>query len=528
MTRRKRTPPPDSPRKCVAFEIPDSLAQLSALSRSLAQHADIAQGVDKEAQASDIVARAQALSTSPPLPDTSQPPKAIRWKTDQKDFPDAQTWIRPSSSAGTKGHATLLENHWKVQQARELAKQADMIAAIDGHPPNPMASRQPSSGTDVPSQTAEQSPGSGSVTYGQKRKRSDLVRQHQRDASNSQPWPTTTRRNPPKTFNKDIEERRQAIIAQLMAKAPVSVSSPGTNVQIPTQSPPPPVQGPVDEHEQSTETLGLAKDKGQIAALIAKKRAENAASGHLNRLMHLQVEHRHRIPPRQSWPGAFPSLPPLVTLGAASFQNPHWPATPPPAIQQLTARAVQTPQQSGYAEASTTNAGDESADLDLRSLFSSPGPSPHPRDGNKDAETAQALQNAINSQIDPQIRPPSTNPSAPSQTDGRGAPSPSAQLLSSLAHVSSDALAELQSQDTPENQSRPIQPPPPPFPAHKLTQLSARKATKPRTATPQAQAKVAATLTPQQQEIMLRKQQAERDEKDPAYERITTSRGGEG
>lgn len=528
MTRRKRTPPPESPRQRVAFEIPNSLAQLSALSRSLAQRTDTIHGVNKEMENSGIVARAQALSNSPPRdgPSSAQNSKPIRWKHDQNEFPDTQIWVQPTPSGGARAHAKALEHQWKEAQALQMSRQADTLASTHGRqsfPPMSMPSRDyaTSVGSSLPrggqtvtvagTQESDQSPDPESTsTAGSKRKRVEFVARHQRDFYNSQPWPNATARGAPRSFDDDLEQRRQATVTKLMQSRPASVSSAGTNIQVPTN---PAARLPADrasgQPSEVIEALDRRKDSSQIAQLIAKKRAENAATGQLNRLQYLQAEHHRRQGGRQSWPGTA-QPPAYLSMPVQPASNlPAWPASPSPAPIQPSIENTQAHNQKGYAEASTANAsgGDDNAELDLRSLFSSSGHSPNPENHNEEVDTDGALRSAINNAVvdgpSPK-RPLVSSATVSAQPQSRDAASPSNQLLSNLAHVSSDALAQLNTQSsTSGHRQVPIMAPPPPFPANKLPQLAARKFHRPPIQTPQALAKVAATLTPQQQELML-------------------------
>ncbi len=535
MTRRKRTPPSDSPGKPVAFEIPNSLAQLSALSRSLAQRTDTIHGAPKEVENSGIIARAQALSNSPSQTGSSQVLKPIRWRHDQKDFPDTQTWIQPVPSGGARAHAKALEHQWKEAQALELSRQADMLSSIHGQqsfPPMAMPSQNYATHGDSnlprgdPSFAGARKPESdqspdpeSSAAVGRKRKRVEFVTRYQGDCSNSQPWPRSIARGGTRSFDDDTEQRRQAIVTQLMQTGPVSVSSAGTNIQVPTN---PAARASIDRTpEQLTdvnEALDLAKDSSQIAQLIAKKRAENAATGQLNRLQYLQAEHRQRQAGQQSWPGSGQPVHYLSMPVPQAANLPAWPASPSPAPIQPSIETNHATNQAGYAEASTANkiGGEENTELDLRYLFSSPGHETRRENRNEEDETERALRNAINSagDITPALTQPlSASVSVPRQSGGRDAVSPSDQLLSNLAHVSSDALAQLNTKNSTSGERRlPVMAPPPPFPASRLPQLAARRFYKAPIQTPQAQAKVAATLTPQQQELMLIQRQTEKRE----------------
>ena len=480
MTRRKRSPPPDSPspRKRVAFQIPDSLAQLSALSRSLAQRADSISGVDKEKENSGIVARAQAFSHSP-AQDEASPAlalKPLRWRTDQKDFPDAQTWIQPNSSSGSRAYAKSLEH-------KHSRPPLDSMAVL-------------------------------SQSYGSAVVEADGGAFVNED---SHTWSQTSSRAAPRSFGPDTEHRRQAIIAQLMQTGPVSVSSAGANIQVPINTEAARLlENPVEEHVDPEQTLDLAKDSNQIAALIAKKRSENAATGQLNRLQHLQTKHRQNQNNRQSWPSAMQPLPQLSMPAQPPLQFPAWPTSPSPTPVQDSVETSRPIQPTGYAEASTAIAGvgNDAADLDLRSLFSSPGHSPHLGNRSEDDKAERVLRSAMRNATN--FVPVSETRSdlataAFSRPDGSEAASPSDQLLSNLAHVSSDALAQLNTPhnalDRPQAQTMPGRRL---LPATKLTQL--RRPYMPAVQTPQALAKVAATLTPEQQEVILMRRQAERSQ----------------
>ena len=543
MTRRKRTPPRESPRQRGAFAIPNSLAQLSALSRSLAQRTDSIHGVNKDTEDSGIVARAQALSNSPPqdAPSSGQDSKPIRWKHDQKEFADTQIWVQPTPSAGARSHAKALERQWREAQALEMSREADMRASVHGRqsfPPTSMPPRDYATGVDPSLQSGahstdvaepqqlDQSPDpDGSPAAGRKRKRVEFNAQHQHSFSDSQPWAKPTARGAPRSFDDDTEQRRRAIVTKLMQTGPVSVSSAGTNIQVPTN---PASRVPPDHAAQQlsevSEALDLGKDSSQIAQLIAKKRAENAATGQLNRLQYLQAEHHRHRSGRQSWPGTAqpPSYLSMPVQPAATL--PVWPASPSPAPVQPSIENTPAHNQTGYAEASTASAfgADNNAEIDLRSLFSSAAHSPNPENHNEEDDPEGALRSAIsNAAVDGPFpkRPPVAPAPASAQPQSRDATSPSDQLLSNLAHVSSDALAQLNTQDSTSNQRPvplmvppPFMAPPPSFPANKLPQLAARKFHRPPIQTPQAQAKVAATLTPQQQELMLLQRHTEKRE----------------
>jgi hypothetical protein len=100
MTRRKRSPSPSYPNKRIAFQIPDSLQQLSALSRTLAQQADTLVGGGQDDQNARITAQAQSLghalsqAVTNPKPESSCFQKIV---PQTQEFPDTQPWIQPHS-----------------------------------------------------------------------------------------------------------------------------------------------------------------------------------------------------------------------------------------------------------------------------------------------------------------------------------------------------------------------------------------------------------------------------------------------
>jgi hypothetical protein len=521
MTRKKRSPPPVSPNKRVAFEIPDSLTQLSALSRSLAQRTDNVRGVNKEMENTNIIARAQALSSSPPVgATTAKPAKPFRWRHDQKDFPAAQTWINPDTSETSQARARNLE----------LARQADMIASIHrGQSLQSTSSRQQDrAGPVVQGRAQTQAPigtqgprqplASETLVSGKKRNHNDFVNSQRGGSSGSQPMPVPTARSASQTYETNIEQRRQAIIAQLKDKGPVSVAAAGTNIQTLTQPSVSPSLQDLGFAQGGGQTLDLSKDSSHIATLMAQKRAQNAATGKLNRLKHLQVEHQQQGSSRRSWPGAMQPAPSFAAFPPPISHLPAWLATPSLTLIQPSIETSVPPPRTGYAEASVAKAGsgNDSGETDLRSLFSSPGSSGHSGNVIEGAETAPALQN-VNSQTNnyatsSQLQPSSSQRPVPSQTSRQGATSPSAQLLSNLANVSSDALAQLQTQGN----SLPhfVQPPQQPsLPTIRSSQTVPRRTLRPPIQTPQAQAKIAA-LTPKQQELMLIQQQTERNQQE--------------
>ncbi|KAI9877490.1 MAG: hypothetical protein M1823_007099, partial [Watsoniomyces obsoletus] len=211
MTRKKRSPPPMPPNKRVAFEIPDSLAQLSALSRSLAQRTDNVRGDDKEMENTNIIARAQALSSSPPVgATTAEPVKPFRWRHDQKDFPAAQTWVNPDTSETSQARARNLE----------LARQADMIASLHHGQSLPSTSSRQQDRNQAPNGTQgpRQPLASEHLVSGKKRDHNDFVNGQRGRSSGSQPMPVPAVRSASQTYETNIEQRRQAIIARLKDK----------------------------------------------------------------------------------------------------------------------------------------------------------------------------------------------------------------------------------------------------------------------------------------------------------------------
>jgi hypothetical protein len=469
MTRRKRTPPPEAPSKRAAFQIPNSLAQLSAISRSLANRDQ------QESVASNIVARAQAQAQAQALANSSpsdpQPPKAIRWKHDQKDFPNAQTWITP------------LEARWKERQAQELTRPPDSSTT----PTTTMIRQSPSSAGVAAAQTqlgnaarvnSMQAPArkpinDSPVVAGQKRKMGEFAHKHQRKMR------ALAESRAPKVLDKDIENRRQAIVDRLKATNAASVPAAGTNIQVPNRLPQTEDEEEFQPEPEAEEPLDMVKDAGEISNLIAHKRAQNAQTGQLGRLLELQQEHRQKEYSRavsNTMPAFTRPPPPPFPVVGPNLSGPSNFASNAPAQQQprLTTAQVQRPP-SGYAEASTTNLGvpegEDPSDLDLRSLFSSPHQTPN-SEGSEEDETARVLRNAIQGQTAQDFN--SSRRSAPdriSQPNRSDAASPSAQLLTNLANASTAALART----TPQNSS-PYTPVPThapvPFPANKAQQLA--------------------------------------------------------
>src|SRR5271163_1971067 len=102
MTRRKRSPSPSTPNKRVAFQIPDSLQQLSALSRTLAQQADTLVGGGQDDQNARIIAQAQSLehalsqAVANPKPEKDCP-GFQKFVPQTQEFPDTQPWIQSHS-----------------------------------------------------------------------------------------------------------------------------------------------------------------------------------------------------------------------------------------------------------------------------------------------------------------------------------------------------------------------------------------------------------------------------------------------
>jgi len=107
MTRRKRTtspsPPPPPPRKCPGFEIPASLHQLSAISRSLAQQADTLSSDVHKNGANTLLSVSspspiQATAFHPVGYRSTQPVESmlpVKFVSQRQSFPESQPWPQP-------------------------------------------------------------------------------------------------------------------------------------------------------------------------------------------------------------------------------------------------------------------------------------------------------------------------------------------------------------------------------------------------------------------------------------------------
>ncbi|RMZ75975.1 hypothetical protein DV737_g5045, partial [Chaetothyriales sp. CBS 132003] len=374
MTRRKRTPSPDRSHKRVAFDIPASLHHFSALSRSLVVQNGV---VNHEKENSTIVARAQALSQSP----TNGPASAY----DPRQFPSQQEWPRPAPNPGAVGHARFLEKQWQTAQATQVAEnmrraeymrqQMEEVRQQMGREPQQMekerdvSTLQQTSSNDVISRVdTPLAPASGDIARAK-------AGEHP-DESQPQSGPTPPCRGAQRQrFELGIEQRRQAVIAKLMETKPASIATSSSNIQIPTGTQaeagrrPPLSQSPARAEGQ----VDGSTHSEQIAALIAKKRAENAANGSLNR-----------------W----------LSTRQNSQRPSHHHAT---------------------------------QDLDLSSLFSSPAPSHDDATAAGSSSQADELGHAADKTNVAQL--PSPSISSPSPSEVRWMPSPSAQLLINLAQA---------------------------------------------------------------------------------------------
>ena len=118
MTKRIRTPPPSPPLLTqVPFQIPTSLQTLSVLSRELAKQSNRLPGSGVCAQSAPIAIQQQGLDESllpPPaassesaLHPNSRPAFRASARQKQPSFPQAQTWVEPTSSAAAlRRHGT--------------------------------------------------------------------------------------------------------------------------------------------------------------------------------------------------------------------------------------------------------------------------------------------------------------------------------------------------------------------------------------------------------------------------------------
>lgn len=577
MTRRKRTPPPSRPAGSAgggsptegspSFRIPASLQQLSALSASLARSAD----KPAEKKASEIVRAAQAHAQAAlgleaafgesgrkgdaghkeRKPKTNKP---LRWKTDQKLFPEEQTWVKPKAGGAVSGHATFMQRRYYEGQlqASEEARQSDgeeqrvdSPAEVNGGSAAPvqgLGSASPAVTRPLrvlmDGRVASFSPSNGttSTTMGQalwggggddsndggprKKRRIEFVGRHQPDFPDSQIWVQAKPRGTVvRSYGGEIEARRQAIIAQLkQTHSPVAIIGAegeadgrvGVNavaVGTPTPAPRPPLPPqlanamrpiPMGTPQRDTtnpagsENANLSGGRGgtmecspsqqsDIAALIARKRAQNEASGQMQRLLGLRSEHQRKVmeqqqgisngaflaspaahvphqqqhqqhqnhghqqqrmhgagpllAPRPSMPAQMPDLPPFPAASGGGQEvsdedapgeedTPPVSALLPPAPISASASASASAPASAVVASAVPHALNTDPG-DLRSLFSSPGPSPTPRPdislGQRGGQTEKAGAEAEE---------------MVGNEGGDGAVSPSVQLLMALANAS--------------------------------------------------------------------------------------------
>ena len=484
MTRRRRSPEPQDPRKRFAFNIPASLQHLSAISRNLAHEADVQNGVDKENDNSRLVARAQAqaLSVSPPRERPSQPanPPSIRWhEGQQKDFPEQQTWVQPGSGTTTQGHAKYLQKHWQETQLRERAAQAAINAQRRQASEQAAAKRRTESEARAVQDATHQAEIRRAaeqarirwMTRVQEYKFDD---QPQVEFPESQQWPKKDIYAPMK-FDEEIEKRRQAIIDKLKEKNPASIAAASHNMQVSTGSTPA-SYSPAERQRSIAHTIqstsqprgkqgpnaprpgNTPEHQSKIAALVAQKRAENAANGRLNGWLNARDTHRHlqdaasrgvngiaqgplgpsvghmvlTTHPEQRRP--VPTVGPSRPVSHPSSAAPSKSTGKQPEQQQQIGTVVEL-----ESAASTSRQGTE--DIDLKSLFSSTA------QGKSDSATPNT-ETQQNQPAPSQSRPkPTTRDSGPTQlpspaispaseSEAHGAASPSLQLLNEVASSS--------------------------------------------------------------------------------------------
>ena len=553
MTRRKRTPPPahsagahrgsssGATPAVPSFRIPASLQQLSALSASLARSADKPAEEKNSKMVRAAQAQAQAalglgLEGRKNKEKRPKPPKELKWKTDQKMFPEAQTWVKPKAGAPVSGHATFMQRRF-LEGVSKTAEQTD--SSGDGEEervPAPGevngggAAQQfapavqivaPSLRVLMDGRVSSFPPSDGSIgtAMGQalwaggddndggprKKRRIEFVDRPQPDFPSSQIWvKAKPRGGVVRTYGGDIEARRQAIIAQLkQTHSPVAIigaeeddqgradSRGGRNPAMLTPTPkprPPTVTAPAGARPHDANMagagqqpqpsdggaagLGFTKHQQEIAALIAAKRAQNEASGQMQRLLGLRSEHQRklmeqqgnhhngvqlwsspvggtssqmmpRLPQQQQYHGALPLAPrpqPQPSLPLPDL-SPFPPALPDEDSDEDAPGEEDTPaaQPSGPAPPAATSVVASAVPPtlntdpgDLRSLFSSPAPStPRP-------EAGGAGPMVDTGQTETQTRTPG---GGVRRAQGRGEmdmerESPSAQLLMALANAS--------------------------------------------------------------------------------------------
>ncbi|ETN38305.1 uncharacterized protein HMPREF1541_06336 [Cyphellophora europaea CBS 101466] len=482
MTRRKRTPPP-SPRPSRAFQIPASLQQLSALSASLARRAE----PSGEQRNSEVVRQAQALTGGEPSRDKGhsqqgqesrrQTPKnrGLRWKFEQQGFPEDQKWLPSSQNARSAGHATFLQRRAleaqagtgsngaggrveAVNAATGAGSTGDSVG-VSGSNPQAMSTlkvRLDGRMTVNPEKAVRGvigvgvgGSGSGDSEPGPSKKRKiEFVELQRRNFSDTQSRVRPTPTKPAsKVYDKEVEARRQMIMARLREQGSPAVgeeqrprSATGLNMIDPALGGQP-RRSPDDGSQHNA--LSLSSDQARIAALIAEKRRINEASGQMQRLLELRKEHQRKlgdgasngtmapnasspagivqqsggpvlaprfsfshVPPR---PAALPPLPPFPgsvdVLGRA--QDPGESDEDAPGEEDTPVERQPAPD---HMSTLNTDPGD------LRALFSTPILSPRPPLlGRNPGDDAYRERHAVEEGVEPE--------------------SPSAQLLMALANA---------------------------------------------------------------------------------------------
>lgn len=458
MTRRKRTPEPQTSQKRTSFYIPASLQHLSTLSRNLAQEADIRTTVDKENENSRLVAKAQALSASPPPPSEKQEARPVRFRSGhQKEFPQEQTWVRSEPSSSAAGHARFLQKRWEEAQISEQARQAIL----------PYRRYETDNATARPRTESEARVAQQTQVHG------DLPTADLRSAATVQPtfpaeqqWPHSEDGDIMRNFNEETEKRRQAIIEKLKERNAASIAPASTNVQASgTRSNPLSSSKTKAKEGQSTSTTKQPRERNdvgperapdpspqssKIAALIAQKRAENAANGRLNSWLHARDRHNHlQTAASYGVPGiAQGPLGPPLSFPTLKHPPKHRTAVRPRSQPVNSQSESVSPSHPHKPTSIQQQKLDENADLegeeeiDLRSLFSSPTPNPsggsfHDNSrGKKQRGMIDRGESSGKDQAPTQLLSPAVSPA--SQSNGQRGNSPSTQLLNEMA-VSSDA-----------------------------------------------------------------------------------------
>ena len=508
MTRRKRTPSPDRSQKRVAFDIPPSLAHLSVLSRSLAA----SNGVNQEKENSSIVARAQALSQSPTDDDnwhqsTKVQPKQLKFKYDARQFPQRQQWPQPMPNSGAAGHARFLEKQWQATQVAEAAEdmRAHMLHQQTSQRPE-ADSRAPTRGDD---QAAERAVAALGTVSGNtpRQKPFDSMGKPQRDLPDSQPWSKNASYPFRPSSDVDIEQRRQTIIANLMKSKPASIATSSTNLQIPTVAPPQHVTPrPSEKAGDADSPLSLSTQSHQLAELIERKRAENAANGTLNRWLAARAGH---VPLHQVTNQVSPQTREHSSPQASQPAPNPFIFTPHPSNIASQYHGLRNIPVSGNKESSRSVQPEETSQDPLASLFSSPAPSPGLTQEQDGGERGDEIASK-----DDQTQLPSPSLSVPSQDEPERAPSPSAQLLMNLANAAPTTDARYaRSQQQHQQQQQPQSHTPFRTPSLSVsTQGLIRTSSAPRqqrASLPRQSISLDDSLTPQQKEMKLMQKQAE-------------------